>query len=110
MVSEEHVCRQGIRCFCDLFVGRDGTQKPLGGRQIQSLADQDAVSLLTKHSPRHLSTLSLVDLGHGILIYRPTARELLVRRRDGNDSVGVRVGDNEQIIEIGLPAAQTCDR
>ena len=96
--------------FCDLFIGRDGTQKLLGGRQIQSLANKDAVSLLTKHSPRHLSALSLVDISHGILIHRPTACEVLARRRNGDDSIGVRIGDNEQVIEIGLPAAQTCDR
>ena len=99
-----------MRGFCDLFIGRDGTQKLFGGRQIQCLANEDTVSLLTEHSPWDLSTLSLIDLSHGILVYRPTARELFVRRRDGDDSVGVRVGDNKQVIKIGLPAAQTCDR
>lgn len=88
-MGEEHVARQWVRSFCNLFIGGDGTQKLLSGGQIQALTNQNTIALLTEHSARDLSALSFVEVRQSVLIDRLTSRQLFACRCDGNDGIGM---------------------
>jgi hypothetical protein len=88
-MGEEHVARQGVRSFGNLFIRGDWAQKLLSGGQIQTLTNQDTITLLTKDPARDLSPLPFIEVSQSVLVDWLASRQLPACRCDGNDGIGV---------------------